>query len=49
MKALLVIALMLACGIEPMEPLSMMGCRHAKAVCVCDSDQNCNWVWICEE
>ena len=37
----------LACGMEPMFP--PFNCHDAKAQCICDSNGQCDWVWICEE
>lgn len=39
------IALILACGLKPLEPL---GCWGGEAVCVCNSNGDCDWVWICK-
>jgi hypothetical protein len=34
----------LACGLKPLPPL---GCSSSGAVCVCDADGNCRWVFVC--
>jgi len=33
----------LTCGFKPFKPLS---CRNGTAICVCDSDGNCQWAWV---
>lgn len=32
------------CGLKPLTP---MGCDSRSATCVCDSNDNCSWVWNC--
>lgn len=34
----------LRCGLKPLPPL---GCKSSDAVCMCDSDGNCQWVFRC--
>lgn len=33
------------CGIKPIAPI---GCKSSDAVCVCDADGNCQWVFYCD-
>lgn len=53
MKRLLIIALLalptsahanLKCGLKPLPPL---GCYGKPAMCYCDANGNCQWVYIC--
>ena len=34
------------CGVEPIPPAS---CMNPRAICICDSEDNCSWSWICEQ
>ena len=34
-----------ACGLKPMTPF---GCASGYAVCTCDAQGNCKWVFICQ-
>lgn len=45
MRIILTIALSMACGFKPFPP---MGCPDAQFLCICDSNNDCNWVTICE-
>jgi len=33
----------LSCGFKPFKPL---GCQNGYAVCSCDSNGNCQWIWM---
>lgn len=33
------------CGIRPLAPV---GCHWRDAMCVCDKDHNCEWVFVCK-
>lgn len=33
------------CGFKPFPPL---GCDRDDAVCICDEDGDCNWIFICD-
>jgi len=35
----------LQCGIPPIPPI---GCDRDDAVCVCDRNGNCQWLWQCD-
>lgn len=34
----------LGCGMQPYPPF---GCYSDDAVCICDSNGQCEWTWIC--
>lgn len=33
-----------SCGVPPIPPI---GCKHTDAVCICEENGNCRWVWKC--
>jgi hypothetical protein len=37
------------CGIEPIEvkPIPPVGCKDVRHECVCASNNNCYWAWVC--
>lgn len=36
------------CGVQPVKPVTPIGCVDLKAQCVCDANgQNCAWEWVC--
>jgi hypothetical protein len=36
------------CGLEPLKPLTPLGCEDLELQCLCDNTgQNCSWKWIC--
>lgn len=34
----------LGCGIKPIAPI---GCTSDDAVCICDNNGNCEWMFVC--
>jgi hypothetical protein len=37
------------CGFKPFKPFKPYGCQgEMVAICVCDDNYNCNWVWVCQ-
>lgn len=45
MKTLLILLLAASCGFEPLAP--PLSCSNGKPICVCNSDGECSWSWIC--
>lgn len=43
-KIIVLLILALGCGFEPFPPF---GCINPHAQCVCDSHDNCQWIWLC--
>lgn len=43
----LIIGFIMMCGPKPLWP--PLGCYDAEYVCVCDEDQNCEWLVICKD
>ena len=37
------------CGIEPIgiKPIPPVGCKDVRHECVCASNGNCYWTWVC--
>lgn len=36
------------CGLQPLKPLTPLGCKDLRLQCQCDKNgKNCAWSWIC--
>lgn len=33
---------------DPLPPLAPFGCGDGHKICICSSNGDCTWVWICE-
>lgn len=41
-----------SCGIQPLKPLTPLGCRDLRAECACETTptgMKCGYKWICEK